>query len=113
MLPAVLAITLLCSTTSNSYGGWLTDLLKQWFGSGDSSGENADPIINGGEPVPTIANNNESAEFLLTILVDEAQTHGEDAAEAADNYDGYATKLAKVMSQLSPDEQRIVFYGSL
>ena len=71
------------------------------------------PSSTGGEPVATIANNNESAEFLLTILVDEAQTHGEDAAEAADNYDGYATKLAKVMSQLSPDEQRMVFYGSL
>ena len=46
-------------------------------------------------------------------MVNEAQEHGKNAADAAENYDEYAAKLATVISQLDANEQQLIFYGGL
>lgn len=109
-LPFALALTVLFSTASNSYGGWFADLLASWFGDG-GGGRSQQTLVNGGAPVPTIANDSQSANFILQHLVEAAEANGEEAANPNAKYSGYAVKLTTVMSQLSAEEQRIVFYG--
>ena len=69
--------------------------------------------INNGNPVPTIANNSDSAAFIKERIAEEALTdHGANYAQALSSYDDYSSSLAKTLSQLTPEEQQEIFYGN-
>ena len=60
--------------------------------------------INGGQPVPIISDDEESIEFLAEVMK-------RDYGGTTEQHLKYAEELAKTLAQLTPAEQRYIFYG--
>ena len=96
-------------------GSWLWDLLSKWFGRAreQERQEKAKKLVNGGNPVPVIAEDDQSSNFIKERIAEDAlDQHEMNYAEALESYDYYAAGLTKTLSQLTPEEQNEVFYGS-
>ncbi len=110
-VPAVKAAHGPGSTYRHQDQSWIWELLERWFGRGEREKERP-PQINNGNPVPNIANDDDSSNFLKARIAEEAQQdHGANYAEALQSYESYADRLAKTLGTLTPGEQSEVFYG--
>ena len=65
----------------------------------------------GDDPIPAISSDSPSVTYLQERIAEDAETRGVSKVVAMVQYKGYAEKLAKVLSKLTPEQQKVVFSG--
>ncbi len=97
------------SQSSSTRGFW--EALMDWASSWGSDSEE-ETLINNGNPVPEISDDDQSASFVTERIAEDALVlNNESYSGALDTYQDYAANLTKTLSQLSLDEQQHIFYG--